>query len=187
MRTPVSLRKRSISATKNPLIRFAVGTSSLGSVLVAVSEKGVFAITIGTNSAVLLSEFQTSFPHAVLSARDPEIQTCICRVIDAIETPGSSIHVPLDIHGTEFQKNVWNALRTIPLGTTASYAEIAQRISKPKAMRAVAQACASNQIAVIIPCHRVIRADGSLSGYRWGAAVKAALLEREMKHCTQIA
>ena len=163
----------------NAEIRFAVGECSLGSVLVASSEKGVCAILIGDDPEALTRDLQDRFPRASLIGSDAAFEKLVARVVGLIEAPGIGLDLPLDIRGTAFQQRVWAALREIPAGSTASYAEIATRIGAPKAIRAVAQACSSNNIAVAIPCHRVVRTDGALSGYRWGIDRKRALLDRE--------
>ena len=160
-------------------IRFAVGECSLGSILVAASGKGVCAIQFGDDPDALVRGLQDRFPKARLVGGDKAFEQLVARVVGLIEAPANGLDLPLDVRGTAFQRQVWQALRDIPAGTTASYAEIAKRIGRPKAVRAVAQACGSNDIAVAIPCHRVVRTDGELSGYRWGIARKRALLERD--------
>ncbi|MDA3875776.1 MAG: bifunctional DNA-binding transcriptional regulator/O6-methylguanine-DNA methyltransferase Ada, partial [Halothiobacillus sp.] len=160
-------------------IRFAVGECSLGAVLVAASARGVCAITLGDDPDALVRNLQNRFPRAELVGGDTEFEQWIAQVIGFIETPKQGLNLPLDVQGTAFQQRVWNALQEIPVGTTASYTEIAQRIGAPRSVRAVAGACAANTLAVAIPCHRVIRIDGGLSGYRWGVERKRALLERE--------
>ena len=162
-------------------VRFAVGQCSLGAVLVGATEKGLCAITLGDDPEELLRDLQTRFPQATLVGGDAQFELKIAKVVALIETPKKGLDLPLDVRGTAFQRRVWEALRTIPAGTTASYAEIADRIGEPKAVRAVAGACASNKIAVAIPCHRVVRKSGALAngGYRWGIARKQALLARE--------
>jgi len=160
-------------------IRFAIGQCWLGAILVAATEKGVCAILLGDDPEALLRDLQDRFPKAQFIGGDAEFEQMIGKVIGFIETPRRGLDLPLDIRGTAFQQRVWQALREIPAGMTASYAEIAARIGKPKAVRAVAQACAANAIAVAIPCHRVVRTDGALSGYRWGIARKRALIDRE--------
>ena len=159
-------------------VHFAVGECSLGSVLVAATEKGVVAIQFGDDPEALLRDLQKRFRQARLIGGDKDFERIVAIVVGAVERP-ADVDLPLDVQGTAFQQRVWQALREIPRGATASYAEIAARIGQPKAVRAVARACASNQIAVVIPCHRVVRTDGSLSGYRWGVERKRALLERE--------
>jgi AraC family transcriptional regulator, regulatory protein of adaptative response / methylated-DNA-[protein]-cysteine methyltransferase len=160
-------------------IRFAIGECSLGSILVAASEKGVCAISMGDNPAKLAKELQDRFPKAKMVGGDRDFEKLISRVVGFVEAPKIGIDLPLDIRGTAFQQRVWEALRLIPVGSTASYSEIARRIGLPRAVRAVAKACASNTLAVAIPCHRVLRSDGNLSGYRWGVERKRALLNRE--------
>ncbi|MEE1867276.1 bifunctional DNA-binding transcriptional regulator/O6-methylguanine-DNA methyltransferase Ada [Pseudomonas auratipiscis] len=163
----------------NTDIRFALGQCSLGAILVAQSARGICAILLGDNPQALLQDLQDKFPKANLLGGDREFESLVARVVGLIEAPGIGLDLPLDLRGTAFQERVWQALRTIPAGTTASYAEIAQRIGASKAVRAVAQACAANALAVAIPCHRVVRSDGNLSGYRWGVERKRQLLERE--------
>ena len=164
-------------------IRFAIGECHLGAILVAATEKGIVAIQFGDDPQALLDALQDRFPQARLVGGDAEFEALVARVVGFVEAPanglGSLADLPLDVRGTAFQQKVWQALRGIPVGTTVSYADIAARIGQPKAVRAVAQACAANDIAVAIPCHRVVRSDGALSGYRWGVARKRALLERE--------
>jgi AraC family transcriptional regulator of adaptative response/methylated-DNA-[protein]-cysteine methyltransferase len=163
----------------NAAIRFAVGECSLGSILVANSEKGVCAILIGDDPEALLRDLQDRFPCARLIGGDADFEKLVARVIGFVEVPGIGIDLPLDIRGTAFQQRVWAALREIPAGTTVSYTDIARTIGAPKAVRAVAGACAANMLAVAIPCHRVVRHDGALSGYRWGVQRKRELINRE--------
>jgi len=160
-------------------IRFALGECSLGSVLVAQSTRGICAIQLGDAPEPLLGEFLRRFPSAEAAAGDAAIEQGLARVVSLIEAPGSGLELPLDIQGTAFQKQVWTVLRRIPPGTTLSYAEVAKLAGVPGAARAVAGACAANALAVAIPCHRVVRGDGGLSGYRWGTGRKRALLDRE--------
>jgi len=160
-------------------IRFAVGECSLGSVLVAATAKGVCLIALGDEAGALACMLQDRFPKATLAGGDADFERWVATVVGLVENPALGLALPLDIRGTAFQVRVWEALRGIPPGSTASYAEIARRIGAAGASRAVAAACAANPLAVAIPCHRVVRADGSLSGYRWGVRRKAALLERE--------
>jgi AraC family transcriptional regulator of adaptative response/methylated-DNA-[protein]-cysteine methyltransferase len=163
----------------NTEIRFAVGECSLGSILVARSEKGVCAILLGDDPDALVRELQDRFPRAELIGGDAGFEDLVARVVGFVEAPRQGLDLPLDVRGTAFQQRVWQALQEIPPGRTASYTEIARQIGAPKAVRAVAQACAANGLAVAIPCHRVVRNDGALSGYRWGVERKRALLDRE--------
>jgi AraC family transcriptional regulator, regulatory protein of adaptative response / methylated-DNA-[protein]-cysteine methyltransferase len=160
-------------------IRFAVGECSLGSILVAATDKGICAIQFGDDPDALVRDLQDRFPKALLVGGDEGFERLVAQVVGLVEAPGQGRELPLYVRGTAFQQRVWQALRAIPSGSTASYAEIAERIGRPKAVRAVAQACAANPIAVAIPCHRVVRTDGALSGYRWGVERKRALLDRE--------
>lgn len=167
------------AAGQNNDIRFAVGQCSLGAILVAQSERGVCAILLGDDPHQLVCDLQDKFRRANLIGADHEFEQLIARVVGFIEAPAIGLDLPLDVRGTAFQERVWQALREIPVGSTASYADVAQRIGSPKAVRAVAQACGANNLAVAIPCHRVVRSDGNLSGYRWGVERKRQLLERE--------
>jgi AraC family transcriptional regulator, regulatory protein of adaptative response / methylated-DNA-[protein]-cysteine methyltransferase len=160
-------------------IRFAVGECSLGSILVAQSERGVCAILLGDDPDELARDLQDRFPHANLIGDDVEFEQLVSKVVAFVEAPAIGLDLPLDIRGTAFQQRVWRALREIPVGSTASYTEIANRIGYPDRVRSVAQACAANALAVAIPCHRVVKKDGSLSGYRWGVERKRALLKKE--------
>ena len=160
-------------------IEFAIGESSLGAILVARSQRGVCAISLGDDADALLRELQDRFPRAELIGGDAGFERLIAQVVGLIEQPELGIDLPLDVRGTAFQQRVWRALRQIPPGETASYAQIAQRIGSPTSVRAVAGACAANTLAVAIPCHRVVRSDGALSGYRWGVERKRELLLRE--------
>ena len=163
----------------NAAIRFAVGECSLGSILVASSERGVCAILLGDDPDALARQLQDLFPRAEMIGGDAEFERLVAKVVGFVEAPGLGLDLPLDVRGTAFQQRVWQALREIPAGETLSYTELARRIGSPKAVRAVAQACAGNPLAVAIPCHRVVRSDGGLSGYRWGVERKRALLGRE--------
>lgn len=160
-------------------IFFAIGECSSGSILVAQSEKGICSILIGNDPQLLVRDLQDRFPRANLIGDESKYQELISKVVGLIENPGVGLGLPLDIRGTAFQQRVWKVLQQIPPGSTATYSEIAAKIGMPKAVRAVAQACGANALAVAIPCHRVIRNDGSLSGYRWGVERKRVLLERE--------
>ena len=160
-------------------IKYAVSRCSLGAILVAASEKGVCAILLGDQAAPLVQNLQERFPGSPLVVADGELDRLVAKVIKFVEAPRVGLDVPLDTRGTDFQQRVWLALQDIPAGSTASYTDIASRIGAPKSVRAVAQACAANAIAVAIPCHRVVRNDGALSGYRWGVERKRVLLARE--------
>ncbi len=175
--TPSDYRKGGTNAQ----IRFAIGECSLGAILVACSERGVCAILLGDDADALARDLQDRFPQASLIGGDGEFERLVARVVGFVEAPQLGLDLPLDVRGTAFQQRVWQALREIPAGKTASYSDVATRIGAPKSVRAVAQACAANRLAVAIPCHRVVRNDGALSGYRWGVERKRALLEREAK------
>ncbi len=165
----------------NAEIRYATARCSLGLVQVAASAKGVCSIMLGDDAEELARELRDRFAKARLGPGDRKFAALVAKVVAFIEGPGSTLELPLDVRGTAFQHRVWMALRDIPAGKTASYAEIAKRIGKPAAVRAVAAACAANKIAVAIPCHRVVKSDGGLSGYRWGPERKRELLRREAK------
>jgi AraC family transcriptional regulator of adaptative response/methylated-DNA-[protein]-cysteine methyltransferase len=160
-------------------IRFAIGQCSLGAILVAATGTGVSAILIGDDPERLARDLQDQFPKAELVGADAAFEATVARVVGLIEGEAPSLGLPLDIRGTAFQRRVWDELSRIPSGETRTYAEIAAAIGRPEAVRAVAGACASNRLAVAIPCHRVVRRDGSLSGYRWGVERKRELIERE--------
>ena len=163
----------------NTAIHFAIGECSLGSILVAKSERGVCAVLIGDDSLQLMRDLQDQFPKANLIGGESGYEDMVAQVVGLIEKPSVGLDLPLDIRGTAFQQRVWKALQQIPVGSTASYADIAKSIGMPNAVRAVARACGANSLAVAIPCHRVIRNDGAISGYRWGVERKQALLDRE--------
>ena len=162
-------------------IRFVTVPSPLGSVLVACSARGISAVLLGDDPTELATEVQRRFPGATPAGADPEITALARRVIEVIESPACETDLPLDLRGTDFQRAVWDVLRAIPAGTTATYAQIATQLGRPAAVRAVGQACGANHVAVLVPCHRVLRGDGSLSGYRWGVERKRTLLERERR------
>jgi AraC family transcriptional regulator of adaptative response/methylated-DNA-[protein]-cysteine methyltransferase len=173
--TPTAYR----SGGDGSVIRFAVGDCSLGSVLVAATEKGICAILLGDDPEALVRNLQDRFPNAQFIGGDAGFDSTVAAVVGLVERPSIGLDLPLDIRGTAFQTRVWQALRKIPAGSTATYAKIAAAIGQPKAVRAVAGACAANPIAIAVPCHRVVRTDESLSGYRWGVERKAELLRRE--------
>ncbi|MHB1186641.1 bifunctional DNA-binding transcriptional regulator/O6-methylguanine-DNA methyltransferase Ada [Thiobacillus sp.] len=160
-------------------IRHAVEPCTLGWVIVAATRKGICAIEFGESAQVLEDRIRARFPQAQFEPSDAEFRQWIAQVLRYIEQPRGVLDLPLDVQGTVFQRRVWQALQAIPAGQTASYAEIAGRIGQPRAFRAVAHACAGNPVALAIPCHRAVRTDGSLAGYRWGIARKAELLRRE--------
>ena len=172
---PKQYRARGAGAT----IYFAVGQCALGAILVAQSARGVCAIFLGDDPAQLLNDLQDQFANAELIGADSRFEQLIAQVVGFVEQPALGLNLPLDVQGTAFQERVWQALREVPAGQRVSYTDIAERIGAPKAVRAVALACAANRIAVAIPCHRVVRRDGDLSGYRWGVERKRQLLERE--------
>src|SRR6266480_4462305 len=173
--TPTQFR----SGGSGNVIRFAVGECSLGAILVAATAKGVCAIQFGDDPEALVRALQDRFPKAQLLGGDQAFERLVAKVVGFVEAPAQGLDLPLDIRGTAFQQRVWKAIRDIPAGATASYRDLAKRLGAPKAVRAVAQACGANAIAVAIPCHRVVRTDGSTSGYRWGVERKRALLDRE--------
>lgn len=161
-------------------IHFAIGECSLGAILVAMSEYGVCAILLGDDPEQLARDLQDRFPRAELIGGDAEFEQLVAKVVGFVEAPGLGLDLPLDVRGTAFQQRVWKALLQVPAGQTASYTDIARRIGAPGSVRAVAQACGANALAVAIPCHRVVRNDGALAGYRWGVERKRELLSREL-------
>jgi AraC family transcriptional regulator of adaptative response/methylated-DNA-[protein]-cysteine methyltransferase len=178
MKTLSPLVEDVVPVIRDP-IHFAFGECSLGSVLVAMSQKGIRAITLGDDPDELGADFQHHFPEAQFLGEELKFQETIAKVVGFIDHPATGLDLPLDVRGSAFQHRVWQALGEIPAGSTVTYTDVAERIGSPGAVRAVASACAANKIAVAIPCHRVLRSDGSLTGYRWGAKRKRALLEKE--------
>lgn len=174
--TPASTRRKEAPGI---VIRHATAPCSLGWFLVAATERGICAIEMADDPATLLDRLRRDFPGATLEQADAEFAATITAVTRLIETPSGGLALPLDIQGTAFQCRVWDVLRTIPTGTTLSYVELARRVGNPRAVRAVAKACAGNRLAVAVPCHRVLGSDGALRGYRWGVERKRALLRRE--------
>ena len=170
----------------NEEIKFAVGQTSLGAILVALSTKGVASILLGEDPDGLVRNLQDRFPKARLIGADREFEALISQVVGFVENPGIGLDLPLDVRGTAFQQRVWQALQAIPVGETMSYSQIARRIGLPNSARAVASACAANKLAVAIPCHRVVRNDGELSGYAWGVERKRTLLDREASQTASI-
>lgn len=160
-------------------LRYAVVPCVVGLVLVARSDAGVAAVLLGDDADALRRDLEARWPDAACVEDAASLAPLAERVARHIAAPAGGLDVPLDLRGTPFQRMVWRALRDIPPGATATYAEVAQRLGRPGAVRAVAQACASNPVAVLVPCHRVVRSDGALSGYRWGTDRKRALLARE--------
>ena len=173
--TPTAYRK----GGKGEEIRFAVGECSLGSILVAATERGVCAISLGDDPESLCHELERRFPEATLVGGDPTFETLVATAVGLVENPRSGARLPLDVRGTAFQERVWRALSQLPAGRTTTYSELARSLGAPASIRAVARACALNPIAIAIPCHRVVRTDGGLAGYRWGIERKCALLARE--------
>lgn len=170
--------KHNEEASKN-IIRYSVKKCSLGNVLIAATERGICTILLGETADFLIQDLRQRFPKDELEKADVALANWVSYTTEFIEKPRQEFNLPLDIRGTAFQQRVWHTLKEIPVGKTVSYTEIARQIGSPKAVRAIAQACASNSLAVVIPCHRVIRSDGALSGYRWGVERKQALLNRE--------
>jgi AraC family transcriptional regulator of adaptative response/methylated-DNA-[protein]-cysteine methyltransferase len=160
-------------------IRFAVAQCSLGALLVATTAKGICSILLGDDPDALVRDLQDSFPKAELIGAEPAFEATVAQVVAFVEAPRIGLDLPLDLRGTAFQQRVWQALRAIPAGRTVGYAELAAQLGMPQGARAVAGACAANPVAIAVPCHRVVRNDGSISGYRWGVERKRALLERE--------
>jgi len=162
-------------------IRFAIGDSSLGLVLVAQGDAGLRAVLFGDDAGELVRDLQSRLPDAALAVDAGGVHAVLEAVVDCVEAPHLTLDIPLDLQGTAFQVKVWQALRRVPAGSTVSYGELARRLGVPDSARAIAAACAANPLAVAIPCHRVIAADGGLSGYRWGVARKRTLLQREAR------
>lgn len=173
--TPTRFRAGGTATT----IRFALAECSLGSILVAATDHGVCAILLGDDPELLLRDLQDRFPKAELLGGDKSFDGVVAQAIALVEAPGKGHRLPLDVRGTAFQQRVWKQLQAIPAGRTASYADVAKKLRSPRSTRAVAQACSANPVAVAIPCHRVVRKDGGLSGYRWGIERKRELLRRE--------
>ena len=164
------------------LIRFAISECSLGSIIAGVTDKGICAILLGDNSSVLRRELREHFKAARLIESDQDLRELMAKIVQLVESPWLAVDLIFDLRGTSFEQRVWQALRQIPAGSTASYTDIAVRIGEPKKAFAVAEACAANILAVAIPCHRVVRKSGALGGYRWGFKRKRALLAREAAH-----
>jgi len=173
--TPTAFRKNGEGVD----IRFAVAQCSLGALLVAASSTGICEIALDEDPDRLVKNLQDRFKAARLIGADAQFEGWVAAVVGFVEDPSRGLDLPLDVRGTAFQRKVWEALREIPLGATATYAQVAERIGAPGAVRAVARACATNHIALAIPCHRVVRTDGGLAGYRWGIDRKRELIARE--------
>jgi AraC family transcriptional regulator of adaptative response/methylated-DNA-[protein]-cysteine methyltransferase len=163
----------------DPKVRFRLVECDLGWIMVAATERGICMIAFGDAPEQVREELDSCFAGATSCDHDPEFGDWVNQIVAHVEAPSHPLDLPLDVRGTAFQRRVWEELRAVPVGTTATYAEIARRIGKPKAVRAVASACAANKLAVVIPCHRIVRKDGLLSGYRWGVERKRKLIERE--------
>lgn len=161
------------------MIKYAIDHCSLGSILIARSNQGITAVMLDDDADILKNNLLLSFSHAELNENDVLLADYFKKIIQFIETPHHKLTLPIDIEGTVFQKKVWKALQKIPLGQTASYADIAKQVGSPNAVRAVGSACGANPVAIVIPCHRVVKSDGSLSGYRWGVERKRILIQRE--------
>ncbi|MBE0583112.1 MAG: methylated-DNA--[protein]-cysteine S-methyltransferase, partial [Desulfofustis sp.] len=172
---PTTYRKGGAGLT----IRFACAPCFLGWMAVATTDHGICAIELGDDRQAVSAQLRHHFPKAELEEAGPEFSTVVAEVIALLETPPRTVDLPLDIQGTAFQQQVWQVLRQIPPGSTLSYGEVARRLGRPRAVRAVAGACAANKLAVVVPCHRVIGSDGALSGFRWGIKRKRTLLQRE--------
>jgi AraC family transcriptional regulator of adaptative response/methylated-DNA-[protein]-cysteine methyltransferase len=175
--TPVRYR----AGGSGEVIRFAVAACSLGALLVASTDKGICSILLGDDPDALVRDLQDRFPKAELIGAEPAFESTVAQVVAFVEAPRIGLDLPLDVRGTAFQQRVWQALRSIPAGRTVGYAELAAQLGMPQGARAVAGACAANPVAIAIPCHRVVRNDGSISGYRWGVERKKTLLEREFE------
>ena len=175
--TPATVRKGGAGQK----IQFSIVSSPLGRLLAAYTEHGVCSVALGDDDRKLERTFRGEFPNAVIHPAGAVIHEWIAAIVKSLDGERPSAAIPVDAHGTAFQHRVWNALQQIPRGTTLSYSEVAKQIGQPSAVRAVARACATNPVALVIPCHRVIREDGELGGYRWGIERKELLLEREQR------
>jgi len=165
--------------TRMETIEYTTAPTSMGLALVAVSSKGVCAVLLGSDARALVADLRQRFPAAEVMHQDIASVLCARQVIAVIESPETPLDVPLDLRGSDVQRSIWHALREIPVGSTASYKEIAKKIGALTTAQDVSDACAANALAVVVPCHRVIRSDGSLAGYRWGIKRKQALLDKE--------
>ena len=165
------------------VIEFATTETAFAAILIARSGQGVCFVLLGDTAAELYADLQQRQPNAQLIKDEQALAPYLKKVTDFLDAPQTPLDFPLDIQGSDFQKNVWAILQTIPMGQTLSYSDVAERLHKPKAVRAVANACAANPLALVIPCHRILRADGGISGYRWGVERKRALLAKERQAC----
>ena len=166
---------------KGMKLNYAIAKTPLGKVLVAATERGVSAVYLGGAEAGLLAELREEYPRAEIAPAAESYQRWVREIVRQIEGHPSSLELPLDVQGTAFQRRVWQELQRIPRGTTRTYTQVAQSLGRPKAVRAVARACATNPVSIVVPCHRVIRGDGSLAGYRWGVSRKEQLLAAERR------
>lgn len=162
-------------------IKYTIVGSSMGRLLVAMTERGVCALRMGDNDRELEKDLREEFPHAEIERADQVLREPVEKILDHLDNNEPRLNLPLDIRSTAFQRQVWEKLRTIPYGETVSYGDVAKALGKPGAVRAVGRACATNPVALVIPCHRVVREDKSLGGYRWGLERKERLLEKERK------
>jgi len=176
--TPAQYKNGGIGQT----IRFASARCSLGRLLVGSTARGICFVALGDSDARLKNELASRFPQAELLASDTKLREHVQQIVALLESPGAACTLPIDLQGTAFQRRVWQALQSIPCGQTVSYGELARRVGQPSAVRAVAQACGANPVAIVVPCHRVVRTSGDLGGYHWGVERKRQLLEREAKH-----
>ena len=166
-------------------IGYSVAKTTLGNLLVASTERGVSAVYLGENERTLVSELRKEYPRAEIAEAAKGKQPWVSEIVKRVEGDAPSVELPLDVQATAFQRLVWQELQKIPRGTTRTYTEVAKALGKPRSVRAVARACATNPVSIVVPCHRVIRTDGQLAGYRWGLERKEALLQREGKRSKQ--
>lgn len=162
-------------------IEYTIAKSPLGKVLVAATERGVSAVYLGDTENKLVAELREEYPRAEISSARNNAQRWVREIVQRIKGMPAQGELPLDLRATAFQRRVWQELQRIPRGTTRSYSQVARALGRPNAVRAVARACATNPVSVVVPCHRVVRADGNLAGYRWGLERKRALLNQELK------
>jgi len=175
--TPATYRK----GGKGMKIGYSIAKSKLGEVLVAATERGVSAVYLGDSEPKLLQELRDEYPRAEIRSADHSFEKWVSEIVQRVEGKPPRVELPLDVQATAFQRRVWQELQRIPSGTTKTYSEVAQAVGNPKAVRAVARACATNPVSIVVPCHRVVRQDGNLAGYRWGISRKERLLEQERR------